>query len=469
MLFCVMNALGELAVAFPVSGGFATYASRFMDPAWGFSMGWNYALQWIICLPLEIVAASLTIGYWRPDLDPAIFVSVFLVLIVAINMCGTEAYANAEVAFSFVKCVAIIGFIIFGLAVDLGASQSTGYIGARYWLNPGPFNNGFKGLCSVMVNAAFAFSGTELIGLTAAETDNPRKTLPAAIKQVFWRICLFYLGSLTVVGLILPFDFPGLVPSDESKADGHSPNASPYVLAVVNAGVTALPAIMNAAILLAVISVANSSVFGGSRTLVGLAEQAQAPKIFAYVDRKGRPLAALGATLSVGLLAYLACMSDRGANIFQWLLAFSGLSAVFTWLSICVCHIRFRTAWRKRGHSTDELSFISRTDVWGSYFGVAANVFILGAQFWVAVRPIGYESYTPSEIAQEFFQAYLCVPLMIIMYVVWKVLKRSKIMRSHTIDLQTGRSQFDEEKLMAEEKAERETWGPFKRVWRFLC
>jgi amino acid transporter len=171
------------------------------------------------------------------------------------------------------------------------------------WHNPGAFNHGFKGLCSVFVTAAFAFAGTELIGLAAAETENPRKSLPTAIKQVFWRITLFYIVSLTVVGLLVPYNDPYLLQSGSSNSNA---TASPFVISIVNAGISVLPGVMNVVILVAVLSVGNSSVFGSSRTLAALADQNQAPKILGYIDRRGRPLVAIGVSSALGFLAYTA-------------------------------------------------------------------------------------------------------------------------------------------------------------------
>jgi yeast amino acid transporter len=179
MLYCTVHALGEMAVLFPVAGSFSAYSTRFLDPAWGFAMGWNYALQWLVVLPLEIVAATLTIEYWNHGrINNDAFVSIFLVLIIAINMFGVKGYGEAEFVFSIVKVIAVIGFIILGIILNVGGGPDGGYIGGKYWQNPGAFNHGFKGLCSVFVTAAFAFAGTELVGLAAAETANPRKSLP---------------------------------------------------------------------------------------------------------------------------------------------------------------------------------------------------------------------------------------------------------------------------------------------------
>ena len=194
MIFNVVYALGELAVMYPISGGFYTYSTRFIDPSWGFAMGWNYVFQWAIVLPLEINVAGLTINYWDPGVNIAVWVTVFLVVIIFINIFGVMGYAEEEFWSSLIKLTTVVIFIIIGLIFVCGGGPSNGmyseYWGARTWYNPGAFSNGFLGQCQVFVTAAFSFSGTELVGLAAAESKTPQKSLPGAVKQVFWRITL---------------------------------------------------------------------------------------------------------------------------------------------------------------------------------------------------------------------------------------------------------------------------------------
>jgi yeast amino acid transporter len=194
LMSLAVYALGELAVMYPVSGGFYTYSTRFIDPSWGFAMGWNYVFQWAIVLPLELTVASFTIGYWGDTISVGAWITIFWLFIILINVWGTLGYAEEEFWSSMLKLSATVIFMIIAFICVLGGGPSNGiydeYWGARNWYNPGAFNNGFKGFCSVFVTAAFAFSGTELVGLAAAETKNPLKSLPGAIKQVFWRITL---------------------------------------------------------------------------------------------------------------------------------------------------------------------------------------------------------------------------------------------------------------------------------------
>lgn len=488
MLFCTVQALGELAVTFPVAGSFSAYSTRFLDPAWGFAMGWNYAIQWLIVLPLEIVAASLTVGYWNSQISRSVFVTIFLVTIIIINLFGVKGYGEAEFIFAIIKITAVIGFILLGIVINIGGYPNEGYIGGKYWSNPGAFHNGFRGLCSVFVTAAFAFAGTELVGLAAAETANPRKSLPTAIKQVFWRITLFYIVALTLVGLLVPYNHPELLGA-KTVVDV---TASPFVIAIESAGIQVLPGIMNGVILIAVISVGNSAVFGSSRTLAALADQRQAPSILGYVDRRGRPLVAILVASLVGLLGYLADLEQQ-ADILEWLLAVSGLSSIFTWGSICLAHIRFRKAWALKKRSVHELAFRAQAGVLGSWIGLLFNLIVLIAQFYTAAFPVplptpdpvivqaqadrtpgGGPSYTPADssprsIVQSFFLHYMCVPIVGAFYLGHKLWFRTKVVSVRDMDVDTGRREFNLPILVNLEREERGGWPAWKRLYKFVC
>ncbi|KAI0437803.1 putative amino acid permease [Xylaria telfairii] len=463
MLYCTVQALGELAVSFPVAGSFSSYSTRFLHPSWGFAMGWNYALQWLIALPLEIISASIVTTYWNDSLNKAIFVTVFLLAIVSINLCGVKGYGEAEFIFAIIKVTAVIGFILLGIVLNIGGAPGEGYIGGRYWRDPGALHNGFKGLCSVFVTAAFAFAGTELVGLAAAETANPRKSLPTAIKQVFWRITLFYIVALTLIGLLVPYNEPRLLLSDDIPA-----MASPFVVAIENAGIDVLPSVMNVVILIAVLSVGNSSVFGSSRTLAALADQNQAPRILSYVDRKGRPLIAIIVSSSVGLISYLADLKQEG-EVLDWLVAISGLSSIFTWASICLAHIRFRQAWAAKGHKISELAFRSQVGVFGSWLGFIINILILIAQFWIGAWPVGYDKKSSVALAKSFFLVYLAAPVVIIFFLGHYLWHRTSFIRIEEMDVDTGRRDFNLPILITQESEEKKSWPAWKKLYKYLC
>lgn len=280
---------------------------------------------------------------------------------------------------------------------------------------------------------------------------------------MFWRITLFYVVSLVIVGLLVPYNDPRLL-NGASDADA---KASPFVISIKNAGLAGLDSVFNVVIMIAVLSVGNSSVYGSSRTLAALAEQGQAPHFLAYIDRKGRPLFAICVASGLGLLAFIAA-SDRQQQAFDWLIALSGLSSIFTWGSICLAHIRFRKAWRVQGHSLDELAWRSQPGVFGSWWGLIFNILVLIAQFWTGFAPVGYASMSASAITKNFFQAYLAAPIVLLFYFSYKLYFRTEIQRTANMDLQTGRRELDISHLVQEERAEKAAWPRWKKIYHFF-
>ncbi|WYZ35717.1 hypothetical protein EsH8_X_000364 [Colletotrichum jinshuiense] len=462
MMFNVVYALGELAVMYPVSGGFYVYSSRFIDPSWGFAMGWNYVFQWAIVLPLELTVCGMTIKYWdgAKEISLAVWITVFWVAIIIVNIFGTLGYAEEEFWSSLLKLSAIVIFMIVAFILVLGGGPANGqyneYWGARYWYDPGAFKNGFKGFCSVFVTAAFSFSGTELVGLAAAESRNPLKSLPGAIKQVFWRITLFYILGLFFVGLLISSNDELILNADNPYADG----VSPFVLVAKYAGLNGYDHFMNCIILVSVLSLGVSCVYGGSRTLTGLAQQGYAPKIFTYVDKSGRPLPSVGVILICGALAYIT-LDARGDVVFNWLLNLSGLAALFTWGSICLAHIRFRKAWVYHGHTLDEIPFKAAFGVAGSWVGLILCIVVLIAQFYVAIAPAGQ---TELNDAEGFFAAFLTVPVIILFWIMGFIWKRTGWLRTSQMDVDTGRRELDWEEINRY-RAEVASWPTWKRVY----
>ncbi|KAH7249405.1 Amino-acid permease inda1 [Fusarium solani] len=459
MIFNVVFALGELAVMYPVSGGFYIYSSRFIDPSWGFAMGWNYVAQWAVVLPLELTVCSVCIQYWNDELSPGIFITIFLVAIIFINVFGGIGYAEEEFWSSCLKLGAIVVFMIICLVLVCGGGPSNGryneFWGDRLWHDdPGAFKNGFKGFCSVFVTAAFSFAGTELVGLAAAESKNPTKALPGAIKQVFWRITLFYVLGLLFVGLLISSADPRLDISGYSNA-----KASPFVLVGEYSGLTGLNHFMNSIILVSVLSLGVSAVYGGSRTLTAMAEHGYAPKIFAYIDRGGRPTFSVLIHIVMGFLAYVN-LDPKGGEIFDWLLALSGLSTLFTWGSICLAHIRFRKAWAHQGHTLDEIPFQAVGGVYGSWLGLFLISLVLIAQFYVAiVAPPGSSGMGTVE---GFFMSYLAFPVVLFFWAVGYIWKREGWLSIDKIDIDTGRREHDWEEIN-KFRAEMATWPAWRR------
>lgn len=459
MCICTMNAVGELTVAYTnLEGGFNEWYKKFLSDSFAFALGWNYWLQWVTTISLELVTAAITIEFWTTSINSDAFVAIFFVVICFINFFGVKGYGDAEFVMNSIKLLALTGFVIMGLCVDLGASPA-GFIGGKYWRDPGCFTS-FKGLVKAFSTASFSMGGTEFLALSVAEVRNPRRALPTAIRLVFVRVIFFYLGTLIFVGLLVPYNSTSLMGSGSSAT-------SPYVLAAKLHGVKVVPHIMNAVILNSVTSVATAAMYSSSRLLRSLAEQGFAPKWFDYTDRAGRPLRAWLVSILAACFAFIATYEDQD-TVFNWLLSIVALSIVLIWPALCVCHLRWRAALRYNGVGLDTLGFVSYTGEIGSYYSIVVNVLILIGQFWVALFPAG------SADVNNFFQNYACVPFTLVCYIGHKIYEGNwkYWIRVEDIDITTGRTLYDAEMLVLDreeknQKVASAKWWNKPLVWFF--
>lgn len=391
--------------------------------------------------------------------------TIFTIIILIVVTLGTLGYAEEEFWSSCLKLAVVVMFIIIGIVCICGGGPAGGdydsYVGGRNWQDPGALANGFKGICAVFVTAAFSFAGTELVGLAATETPNPRKALPGAVKQTFWRITIIYITSLTIIGLAIPHDDPRLF-------DGSGADVSPFVILMEKARIGGLNHLINITICISVLSIGLSCVFAGSRTLTALAETGYAPKMFMYVDKAGRPLYSIIAIMAFFPLCYLQLIPDIGATIFNWLVALSGLSTLFTWAAILLTHIRFRKAWRVQGHSLEELPYTAIGGVTGSYIGFTLIVIVLIAQFYIGIFPISDGPLTAAERVESFFLSYIAAPIVILFWIGGYIWKRTLPRRAHEIDLDTGRKSWLTVEEMREYRAMRAQAPWYVKLYRTL-
>lgn len=458
-----MAAMGELGVRYPIRSSFTMMPARWMDKSWAFALSWNYALCWMVVVPLEIIAAAITINFWHDDdnsaakANPVAWVVIFYFFISAINLVGSRGYGEAEFIFGLIKVTAMLGFIIFGIVINCGGGPLKGYIGGKYWVDPGSFPNSFKGVAVVMVSMAFALGGTEVAGVSAAEVANPQRALPSAVKEIFWRIFVFFLVGLTMIGLLVPFNDPSL------GTDGAG--VSPFVLAIQNAKVHGLPSVFNAVIMISTFSVGNAAVFASSRTFVALATSGMAPKFMCYIDRNGRPLGAMIPVLIFGGLCFVVA-SDKYSEVFDWLYAFTSLSFLYAWATVCYCHIRHRHGMRRQGIPLSELIYKSPFGEIGSWLGVGICVLTFGLQFWTAIFPLKAK---PN--AETFFKAELSFPTVIVLYLGHKLYAKDPFMTPSRIDVTEDLREFDTEAFEAEKAAHeaKVNRNIFTKAWYFFC
>ncbi|GAA6028004.1 hypothetical protein JCM8097_001825 [Rhodosporidiobolus ruineniae] len=457
----MMIALGEMVTLFPVSGAFVHYTARFVDPAAGFALGWNYWYSYAITLPTEITAAALVIQFWRDDINVAVWITVFYVVICAFNFVGVRAYGEAEFWFSILKILTILGLILLGIIITAGGVPGTDPIGFRYWRNPGPFQqlNGIGGswgrflaFWSTLVQGAFSYLGTEIVALTAGEAQNPRRNMPKAIRRVFFRIITFYFLGTFIMGLIVS-------PNDPDLSNGEGVLASPWVIAINNAGIKGLPSVVNTAVLLSAFSAGNSDLYASSRTLYGLACDGKAPAFFRRCTKNGLPIWCLVATAAVGLLAYMN-VSTGSTKAFGYLSNLSSITGLITWACINFSYIRFYHGCKKQGIDRNEFPFKAPLQPYASYFGLFMLLVIIFLN--------GFSVFLHGNWAVgDFIVDYVTCWIFIVLYIGWKLFKRTKFVRLESMDFFTGRRELDQ---MAEDEAEKytkpTTW--YGKLWDWL-
>ncbi|KAK1761146.1 amino acid permease/ SLC12A domain-containing protein [Echria macrotheca] len=430
ILWSVMVTLGEMATFIPTAGAFSAYATRFVDPSLGFAMGWLYWFSWAITYALSLTASGLIIQYWNADFNIGIIIAIFWVVFTAVNYLPVRMYGELEMWLSSLKVITIVGFIIFGICVAAGVGAE-GTLGFRYWRDPGPFaayieeggTGMFVGFWAVLIQASFAYQGAELVGVGAGEARDPRKTVPRAIRTTFWGIMFLFVASIFLIGMLVPSDDPGLL-TESSNA-----SASPLVIAATRAGVRVLPDIINAVLLTAVLSAANSNVYSGSRILVALADEGQAWSVFKKTDKNGTPVVAVAVTSAFGLLGFLNLSSD-GGKVFTWFLNISGVAGLITWATTCLAYLGFLRAMRVQGLDRDVLPYRSMWQPYTAIYGLCANVLIALTQ--------GFTSFMPWNTA-DFFAAYISLILFVILWAGHKLVRRTGLVKPEDVDLVRGR------------------------------
>ncbi len=395
MVFFLMTSLGEMASFLPTSGSFYTYGAHFFDPAFGYAQGINYWYNWAITLAAEIAAAAMIMKFWFPAVSSFEWSALFLGLLFCLNILSVKGFGEVEFWMSLIKVSVVILFII------LGGLMATGVIGhhavgfSNWKIDGAPFHGGFLAILGVFMVAGFSFQGTELVGVAAGESENPEKSIPSAIKKIFWRILLFYILSLFIISLLIPYTSPQLLQSNVVT--------SPFTLVFENSGIHYAAGLMNLVILIAVLSAGNSGMYASTRMLWYLSNKGHAPKMFGRVNSRGVPVWALVATTLVGGMAFLTSRFGDG-QVYVWLLNASGLSGFITWLGIAISHYRFRRAYVKQGRDLSKLPYRAKLFPFGPLFAlVLCAVIILGQNAALLAGHIDWHGLLVSYIGLPVF------------------------------------------------------------------
>ena len=419
MVYFLMTSLGELATNLPVSGSFATYNARYVDPALGFAMGWNYWFNWAITVAVDISTAALLIQYWLPKSPGWIWSLLVLIVIFLINALTVSTFGETEYWLSIIKVTTVIIFLIIGFAMILGIMNGPAVGLKNFTYKKAPFVGGIPAIINVFLIAGFSFQGTELIGVTAGESEDPTKAVPKAINDVFWRILLFYILSIFVIAALIPYTSPNLL----SAANGNIA-VSPFTLVFKRAGLAFAASFMNAVVLTSVLSSANSGAYASTRMLYSLAQDKYAPQIFAKTTKGGIPFYALLATILVSLLTFTT--SIFGQKIYMWLVAASGLTGFIAWVGIALSHYRFRRAFIKQGHQLSELKYHAKLFPLGPIIALILCIIVIGGQ--------NIEAFVKWDW-QQIGITYISVPLVLILYFGYKWKHHTKIIPLDEIDV----------------------------------
>lgn len=469
VVFMVLSSLGEVATFIPLADGFGGYCRRYVDEALGFACGWVYLFKYLLLPANQLVAGSLTMQFWvsKERVNPGVWIAIFLVIIVGVNILGVKFFGEIEFWLSCIKVITCIGLIILMLVIALGGGPTHDRLGFRYWQHPGAFREykdtsrdlhiegatgRFVSFVSVLVTTIFAYTGSELVGITFAECARPRQAIPKAIRLTFYRIVVFYICSVLLLGMCVSSSDPLLL-----GASGSNASASPFVIAIKNARISGLDHVINACILLFVMSAANSDLYICSRTVYGLAVSGYAPKFFAKTNRMGVPYYGILLGFLFCLLAFMT-VSSSSADIFTYFVNVVSLTGLITWACILFLHMRFMKALKAQGFSRKhDLAFRSPFQPFGTYFSFCICVLLILVK--------NFNVFLGNDFPYKtFITGYIVLPVFIIMLFGYKFWFKTKLIPPSQVDLNTFRDVVDAEEEQfqakdAEEKAIREALG----------
>ncbi|KAF7554913.1 hypothetical protein G7Z17_g2531 [Cylindrodendrum hubeiense] len=425
-VFFVTQSLGEMATLFPLTGAFNEFAGRFVDPALSFALGWNYWYMWGTILANEYNGAALILSFWTDKVPNYGWILICWVFFMGTSLLGVLVYGEMEfwlASFKFAVCLILY---LVAILINTGAIGGD-YIGFRYWQDPGPFANGINGFGKVLVLAAVMYSGTEAVAITGGESRNPKKDIPKALKQTFWRILIVYVGMAFFSGLIVPWDSEALLNADSKSA------SSPFTVALNNAGWAGAGNLINAIIIITLLSSINSAIYIGSRCIFAQAKAGRAPQFLAKTTANGTPLNAVVFTNLFGLISLLN-ISENAGNVFSYLLSISGAAAFIAWAFIGLTHARFRAAMQAQNMPVSSLPFISMGYPYVPWIIFGANIFLVFISGYTTIL-------TPFDV-KGFVFSYLVIPLFIILYVGWKLYHKTKWVDPAEADITSGRREW---------------------------
>ncbi|ANB12115.1 Agp2p [Sugiyamaella lignohabitans] len=432
-ILCITNSTAEMVTYLPLPSPFIRLAGRCVDPALEVMAGWNFFILEATLVPFEITAVNIIIHFWADGFSPAIPIVVQIFLYVLINFFAVRYYGESEFWLSFGKVLLAVGLIVFTFVTMVGGNPKHDAYGFRYWQNPGAFAEyqetgslgRFLGFFTCLVQACYTISGPEYVSMAAGEAENPRGVMPRAYRGVIVRlVCFFVFGALSM-GIVCPYNDPELLTAINTGAPGAA--ASPYIIAMQRLGIPVLPHIVNVLVLTASFSAGNSYVYCASRSLYGMALDGHAPKIFSKCTKNGVPIYAVTVVLAFGLLSFLQ-LGNTAETVLNWIVNISTASELINFAIMSLTYLRFYYAMKAQNMSRDNLPYKGPFQPYCGYIGlICAGVMTFLSGYSVFVH--GYWSLS------TFICSYIMIAVDLVIYVSWKLVKRTKIRSATEIDL----------------------------------
>ncbi|KAF7590985.1 hypothetical protein BBP40_002179 [Aspergillus hancockii] len=434
MLAMVNNCMAEMSTYMPVSGGFIYLASKWVDDAVGFMVGWNFFLYEAIMIPFEITAITLVLSFWRNDIPPAAVCVACIVIYACLNALVVKGYGESEFWLSGGKVILIFILFAFTFVTMVGGNPQKDAFGFRHWRDPGPFAEylhtndlgRFEGFLAALWAASYTCVGPEYISMVAAEAKHPRIYIKNAFKTAYWRFGFFFVGSALCCGILVAYNDTTLVSVYSGETEGAgSAAASPYVIAMNNLGVGVLPHIVSGLLVTTIFSAGNTYTYCATRSLYGLSVDGKAPKFLSKCTKGGVPIRCVIVVMAFPFLSFLQ-LSSSSSQVLTWLINLLTAAAIIDYIVMCLTYIWFYRACKAQGFDRSKLPYKGRFQPWSAIIGLAWMV--------IVVTCYGYTSFTPWDVT-TFFTHYTMVLFGIIMFAGWKLFKRTRFLHPDELDL----------------------------------
>ncbi|CCF36847.1 amino acid permease [Colletotrichum higginsianum] len=435
----VNNSIAEMSTYMPVSGGFIRLAGVWVDDALGFMVGWNYFLYEALLIPFEITALNLVCSFWNEKItEPGPTAGFCIAIILAyglLNVVAVGIFGEAEFWLSGGKVLLIFILFFFTFITMVGGNPQHDAYGFRYWKNPGAFSQyltqgdtgRMEGFMGALATATFTIVGPDYISMIAAEAKHPSLYIKSAFKTVYLRFGIFFVGAALTCGIVLPHNDPILEKIYLGGGEGGgTAAASPWVMAMENMKIQGLPHLVNALLFTTIFSAGNTYTYCATRSLYSLALDGRAPALLRKTTKNGVPIYCFAVTMIFPMLSFLQCGSGS-ATVLSWLLALITGGGVINYIVMSITFINYHRACKAQGIDRRTMPYYGYFQPYGAYIALVLQTIVILTYGWSAFRPefdVG-----------SFFSNYTMQIVAPLLFIFWKVLKRTHYIKPEDVDL----------------------------------